>query len=1799
MLFFWFLDDPLECFNEADVCFVLDSSQSICGSNQGCQDWTSLLDFVNSIIDVFTIGSDATRVGVVIFSKDATLAFPLNRYSHKAGIKNAVLAIPYMGSTTNTGKALHVTRQTCFDQRFGERPGVPNVAIVITDGLPTEFEMDVKTEAKQLNDIASVIVVGVTETIEPQFLQMISSAPQRQGENFFLTPDFSGLDNILKTLVRETCRAPLKRTPTMTPLPDLECFSRADVCFVLDSSQSICGDKRGCNDWISLLEFVNKIVDVFTIGSDATRVGIVIFSKDANLAFPLDKYTDKEDIQKAVSTILYIGSTTNTGKALHVARQTCFHPNFGERSGVPNIAIVVTDGLPTEFEMDVKTEAAKLNDIASVLVVGVTETIEPQFLQMISSAPQRQGENFFLTPDFSGLDNILKTLVKETCRAPLKTTVQTTPTLECFSRADVCFVLDSSQSICGDRRRCQDWTSLLEFVNKIVDVFTIRIDATRVGIVIYSKDARLVFPLDQYEDKAEIKKAVSEIKYIGSTTNTGKALHVTRQSCFHSSFGERSGVPNVAIVITDGLPTEFEMDVKTEAAKLNQIASVLVVGVTETIEPQFLQMISSAPQRQGENYFLTPDFLGLDSILKTLVRETCRAPLKTTLATTPMPKLECFPKADVCFVLDSSQSICGNTNGCQDWASLLNFVTKITDAFTIGDEATRVGVVIFSRDANLVFPLNRYSSKEDIKEAISAIKYVGSTTNTGRALSVARQMCFNPNFGERYGVPNVAIVITDGLPTEFEMDVKTEAAKLNHIASVLVVGVTETVEPQFLQMMSSAPQKQGENFFLTPDFAGLDNILKTLVKETCLAPLRTTQITTPKPDLKCLSKADVCFVIDSSKSICEGISEMGSCQNWYSVLAFVSEVIDTFTIGEESTRVGVVIFSSDAMLSIPMNMYYSSKDLKTAVSSITYFGSTTNTGKALRLTRQACFDPMFGERPLVPNIAVVITDGLPTVFDYDTKTEATELKQIATTFVIGVTKDVEPFFLELISSPPQRANENYFSSPDFGSLKHILQPLVKEICRAPLRTTLTPTMSTGTTDSTVRIVPTRVTQNLPSVTKCSAKADICFIIDSSTSICDENLKNGSCSNWIFLLSFVSDIIGAMAIGLNSTRVGVVLFSDDAYVLFPMDRFSTKAKLKEAVAAVPYLGLGTNTGKALNVTKRACFSSSFGERPDVADIAVLITDGLPTTNEYNALAEASALKQTANTIAVGISNNVERFLLKHISSFPQKEERNYFLAPDFSTLPNILSPLVEQICSIALEVVTPPPTPPSPVIAPLISVKECTSNADICFIIDSSESICNQSYTQNNCDAWSHIKAFIANLIQGFDVAKDKTRIGLVTFASDTSFISMDHYSNNVDLQKSVTLLPYLGTMNDIGNALKFTREMCFNAKYGERSSISNVAILISNGPPTGSTFDVQEEAGSLQQVAKVFTIGIAGNGDGHIVKQMSSQPQTENKNYFLAQNLKQLNLVMNKVMVEVCQSVTTNLVLVPPPIHNCNEQADICLLVDSSKSICEDSPVETCRNWGYLLNFLNNLISMLPIGDRKTRVGTVSFSDDASLNFPLDMYDNVNDLKEAVLNIPYLGGSTNTGKALKIAREVCFSSTFGERSNVRNTAILITDGLPTVLRYDAKVQADDLKRIANLIVVGIGPFADPFFLEMISQEGQDIFRINSFQELENNTQEIAQRVCQIPFPSTSTVTVASTSLPVLQTIPLNTITATPSLSKQVEGNLKTYLILSQSVKMFESCHHTQIIFTSYFTAKSHVHMKLRNHIKILEIFHRL
>ena len=92
---------------------------------------------------------------------------------------------------------------------------------------------------------------------------------------------------------------------------------------------------------------------------------------------------------------------------------------------------------------------------------------------------------------------------------------------------------------------------------------------------------------------------------------------------------------------------------------------------------------------------------------------------------------------------------------------------------------------------------------------------------------------------------------------------------------------------------------------------------------------------------------------------------------------------------------------------------------------------------------------------------------------------------------------------------------------------------------------------------------------------------------------------------------------------------------------------------------------------------------------------------------------------------------------------------------------------------------------------------------------------------------------------------------------------------------------------------------------------------------------------------------------------------------------------------------------------------------------------------------------------------------EATLNFYLTNFTDESALIAAIRNIQYLGGNTNTTGGLRLMRMEIFNRANGDRPDVPNVAILITDGIPTREVNLLPGEVDDIKRL-DIRIVGVG-----------------------------------------------------------------------------------------------------------------------------------
>ncbi|XP_010889215.1 collagen, type XXVIII, alpha 2a isoform X1 [Esox lucius] len=186
-----------------ELVFVIDSSESV-----GPENFEIIKDFVTALVDRTTVGRNATRIGLVLYSLDVHLEFNLARYMTKQDIKQAIRKMPYMGEGTYTGTAIRKATQDAF---YSARTGVKKVAIVITDGQtdkrePVKLDIAVR-EAHAANiEMYALGIVNTSDTTQEEFLRelnLIASEPD--SEHMYLIDDFNTLPALESKLVSQFC----------------------------------------------------------------------------------------------------------------------------------------------------------------------------------------------------------------------------------------------------------------------------------------------------------------------------------------------------------------------------------------------------------------------------------------------------------------------------------------------------------------------------------------------------------------------------------------------------------------------------------------------------------------------------------------------------------------------------------------------------------------------------------------------------------------------------------------------------------------------------------------------------------------------------------------------------------------------------------------------------------------------------------------------------------------------------------------------------------------------------------------------------------------------------------------------------------------------------------------------------------------------------------------------------------------------------------------------------------------------------------------------------------------------------------------------------------------------------------------------------------------------------------------------------------------------------------------------------------------------------------------------------------
>ncbi|KAF7655536.1 hypothetical protein LDENG_00054530 [Lucifuga dentata] len=179
--------------------------------------------------------------------------------------------------------------------------------------------------------------------------------------------------------------------------------------------------------------------------------------------------------------------------------------------------------------------------------------------------------------------------------------------------------------------------------------------------------------------------------------------------------------------------------------------------------------------------------------------------------------------------------------------------------------------------------------------------------------------------------------------------------------------------------------------------------------------------------------------------------------------------------------------------------------------------------------------------------------------------------------------------------------------------------------------------------------------------------------------------------------------------------------------------------------------------------------------------------------------------------------------------------------------------------------------------------------------------------------------------------------------------------------------------------------------------------------------------------------------------------------------------------------------------------ADLVFLVDGSWSVGR-------QNFKYIRSFISAMVGAFQIGEDKTRVGVVQYSNDARTEFKLNEHLTRAALLRAITNLPYKGGNTMTGNALDYLLKNSFTEAAGSRTGFPKVAIIITDSKSEdpVQSYARQLR----NRGVEVFVLGIKEADEKEMKLMASTPYRThIYNVANFDVIRNVQKDLITQVC--------------------------------------------------------------------------------------------
>ncbi|XP_028404925.1 matrilin-2-like [Dendronephthya gigantea] len=311
---------------------------------------------------------------------------------------------------------------------------------------------------------------------------------------------------------------------------------------------------------------------------------------------------------------------------------------------------------------------------------------------------------------------------------------------------------------------------------------------------------------------------------------------------------------------------------------------------------------------------------------------------------------------------------------------------------------------------------------------------------TGDALVAANHKFYELDaVRQRERNPNVIVLITRGIPNDKE-DTRSAARLLGlRQVQLITVGVRSTPSSKFLaSFLEEITEKS--NVILSK-YRGLKKQRFQAIETICSEfekPVKPGRALSPS--LCRRDPQDIYFVIDGSASI--------KTPNFAKVQIFLMDFISLLRVESSNIHTGLMQYSEERLTSVVWDLgAYTEFETIINIRNMNYqAGTRTATGDALTRVNNEVFTGLYGDRPYIPDMLIIFTDG--NAHDLRiARRQAAFLKEkgiFIITIGAGTERSIQKFKQELID---MASGPEYAFTVDFEQLEFFAEKAFPLVCR--------------------------------------------------------------------------------------------------------------------------------------------------------------------------------------------------------------------------------------------------------------------------------------------------------------------------------------------------------------------------------------------------------------------------------------------------------------------------------------------------------------------------------------------------------------------------------------------------------------------------------------------------------------------------------------------------------------------------------------------------------------------------------